>query len=261
MRLNTLAGTELAPRVGSKGRTMDVRDVSKSLVGWRELIDQAEVGDVDEPIVNVDQDDPREYDAIFVGGGAGGRFGSAYLRALGGPSACRRQVALPGRDVPAPGVRAPPPVLRGGPRTRPRPVDVGQAVVPRVRGEASLDPRAGRAVPGRAQHRSLLHELAEQGAAGDGIHPQRPGHGDRRLHCGGRRDAFLGPQPRARHRGLHPLARHPRPRPARGVRLRRPGRGPRLRTRTVRHHRRLQDRHRIRLVLPGGWLSHHRPLP
>jgi 2-oxopropyl-CoM reductase (carboxylating) len=35
-------------------------------------------------IFNVDEDDAREYDAIFVGGGAGGRFGSAYLRAMGG---------------------------------------------------------------------------------------------------------------------------------------------------------------------------------
>jgi len=63
---------------------MDVRDVSHSLVGWRELIDGAEIGEINEPIVNVDRDDPREYDAIFIGGGAGGRFGSAYLRALGG---------------------------------------------------------------------------------------------------------------------------------------------------------------------------------
>src|SRR5260370_26997478 len=30
------------------------------------------------------QQDDREYDAIFVGGGASGRFGSAYLRARGG---------------------------------------------------------------------------------------------------------------------------------------------------------------------------------
>jgi 2-oxopropyl-CoM reductase (carboxylating) len=63
---------------------MDVRDVTHSLPGWRELIDQAEAGEVDEPIVNVDRDNLDPYDAIFVGGGAGGRFGSAYLRALGG---------------------------------------------------------------------------------------------------------------------------------------------------------------------------------
>jgi pyruvate/2-oxoglutarate dehydrogenase complex dihydrolipoamide dehydrogenase (E3) component len=36
------------------------------------------------PIRNVRDDDRREFDAIFVGGGAAGRFGSAYLRAMGG---------------------------------------------------------------------------------------------------------------------------------------------------------------------------------
>src|SRR5260370_14644284 len=77
-RQHARAGHRVGPR-RPEGRAMDVRDVSHSLVGWRELIDQAEVGEVDEPIVNVDRDDPREYDAIFIGGGAGGRFGSAYL--------------------------------------------------------------------------------------------------------------------------------------------------------------------------------------
>src|SRR5207302_9857824 len=70
--------------IGPKGRAMDVTDRAPSLNGWRELIDGAEIGEIDEPIVNVDRDDTREYDAIFIGGGAGGRFGSAYLRALGG---------------------------------------------------------------------------------------------------------------------------------------------------------------------------------
>src|SRR5438128_877340 len=37
-----------------------------------------------DPIVNVHRDDKRKFDAIFVGGGAGGRFGSGYLRAMGG---------------------------------------------------------------------------------------------------------------------------------------------------------------------------------
>jgi 2-oxopropyl-CoM reductase (carboxylating) len=36
------------------------------------------------PIRNVRDNDRREFDAIFMGGGAAGRFGSAYLRALGG---------------------------------------------------------------------------------------------------------------------------------------------------------------------------------
>jgi pyruvate/2-oxoglutarate dehydrogenase complex dihydrolipoamide dehydrogenase (E3) component len=36
------------------------------------------------PIVNINPCDSREFDAIFLGGGAAGRFGAAYLRALGG---------------------------------------------------------------------------------------------------------------------------------------------------------------------------------
>jgi pyruvate/2-oxoglutarate dehydrogenase complex dihydrolipoamide dehydrogenase (E3) component len=36
------------------------------------------------PLINVDPGDRREFDAIFLGGGAGGRFGAAYLRAMGG---------------------------------------------------------------------------------------------------------------------------------------------------------------------------------
>ena len=36
------------------------------------------------PIRNIRDNDDREFDAIFIGGGAAGRFGSAYLRAMGG---------------------------------------------------------------------------------------------------------------------------------------------------------------------------------
>jgi dihydrolipoamide dehydrogenase len=63
---------------------MDIRGQSFTVSEWRSVIDRAERGEIDEPIVNVDRDDTREYDAIFVGGGAGGRFGSAYLQARGG---------------------------------------------------------------------------------------------------------------------------------------------------------------------------------
>lgn len=35
-------------------------------------------------IFNINPSDNREFDAIFIGGGAAGRFGSAYLRAMGG---------------------------------------------------------------------------------------------------------------------------------------------------------------------------------
>src|SRR5713101_9834660 len=55
---------------------------------WALLIDDI----VDHPAENTEglwnvagpDEDDREYDAIFVGGGASGRFGSAYLRARGG---------------------------------------------------------------------------------------------------------------------------------------------------------------------------------
>jgi pyruvate/2-oxoglutarate dehydrogenase complex dihydrolipoamide dehydrogenase (E3) component len=63
---------------------MDVFPQTLGNLEWRALIEGAEAGRMTEPIWNVDRDDTREYDAIFVGGGAGGRFGSAFLRARGG---------------------------------------------------------------------------------------------------------------------------------------------------------------------------------
>lgn len=74
--------TLTTPAPGTDG--MDVRDRSISNAEWRTLIDRFEAGELQGPILNIDPDDDREYDAIFVGGGAGGRFGSAYLKARGG---------------------------------------------------------------------------------------------------------------------------------------------------------------------------------
>jgi len=55
---------------------------------WALLIEDivAHPGDNTEGLWNVatPEEDDRDYDAIFVGGGASGRFGSAYLRARGG---------------------------------------------------------------------------------------------------------------------------------------------------------------------------------
>jgi len=63
-------------------------DVNKEFLTigqWHEYIEKClENPGVSNVIFNVDHDDDREFDAIFVGGGAGGRFGSAYLRAMGG---------------------------------------------------------------------------------------------------------------------------------------------------------------------------------
>src|ERR1700730_3029524 len=52
---------------------------------WARKIEEAlEAPSLIGPIRNIRDDDRRPFDAIFVGGGAAGRFGSAYLRALGG---------------------------------------------------------------------------------------------------------------------------------------------------------------------------------
>jgi dihydrolipoamide dehydrogenase len=63
---------------------MQLRGTVLGIGEWEELIHRAEIGEVTEPLESVDHEDPTPYDAIFVGGGAGGRFGSAYLRARGG---------------------------------------------------------------------------------------------------------------------------------------------------------------------------------
>ena len=61
---------------------MDVTKTPTTNPQWVEIINEFE--HKKEPIINVRREDTRKFDAIFVGGGAGGRFGSAYLRAMGG---------------------------------------------------------------------------------------------------------------------------------------------------------------------------------
>jgi pyruvate/2-oxoglutarate dehydrogenase complex dihydrolipoamide dehydrogenase (E3) component len=69
----------------SKGRERTPSQSFLTIEQWGRKIEQAlmtphAVG----PIRNVHDSDPREFDAIFLGGGAAGRFGSAYLRAMDG---------------------------------------------------------------------------------------------------------------------------------------------------------------------------------
>lgn len=59
---------------------MDVTGTHLDLAAWKRLAD----GLADEPIVNLADGGADEYDAVFIGGGAGGRFGAAYLEAMGG---------------------------------------------------------------------------------------------------------------------------------------------------------------------------------
>jgi hypothetical protein len=61
--------------------------VSKEFItieDWSSKIDEYMEDEKVDPIININEDDEREFDAIFIGGGVGGRFGSAYLHAKGG---------------------------------------------------------------------------------------------------------------------------------------------------------------------------------
>ncbi len=70
---------------GLNERILDIRDEHLSIGQWSQRIEELLAApDGGEAIFNVNERDDREYDAIFLGGGAGGRFGSAYLRAMGG---------------------------------------------------------------------------------------------------------------------------------------------------------------------------------
>lgn len=63
---------------------LDIRDEHLTIRAWETRIDDLLEGRADGALFNINHADHREYDAIFLGGGAGGRFGSAYLRAMGG---------------------------------------------------------------------------------------------------------------------------------------------------------------------------------
>ena len=63
---------------------MDVWGDCYSIGKWQDLIVDTLASGSNTPFFNINPNDTREFDAIFLGGGAAGRFGAAYLRALGG---------------------------------------------------------------------------------------------------------------------------------------------------------------------------------
>lgn len=63
---------------------MDIRHEHFNLGEWNELIERCLADPQSEPLINLAGDEDPVYDAIFIGGGAGGRFGAAYLKAMGG---------------------------------------------------------------------------------------------------------------------------------------------------------------------------------
>lgn len=62
---------------------MDLTTRTLTLGEWEDLIHRAERREVSEPLENVHRHQGSHFDVIFVGGGAGGRFGSAYAQARG----------------------------------------------------------------------------------------------------------------------------------------------------------------------------------
>lgn len=62
---------------------MDIAGREISLEQWGSVIDEL-LDTSDEPILNLVDEGRGTYDAVFIGGGAGGRFGAAYLKAMGG---------------------------------------------------------------------------------------------------------------------------------------------------------------------------------
>ncbi|MGH3671795.1 MAG: dihydrolipoamide dehydrogenase, partial [Pseudonocardiaceae bacterium] len=62
---------------------MDIRDKQFNLAEWNNIIEESLADPDSEPLLNLAVDGDV-YDAIFVGGGAGGRFGAAYMKAMGG---------------------------------------------------------------------------------------------------------------------------------------------------------------------------------
>ncbi len=63
---------------------MDVWGDYFTIAKWQHFVAETLESDSGTPIFNINPNETREFDAIFLGGGAAGRFGAAYLRALGG---------------------------------------------------------------------------------------------------------------------------------------------------------------------------------
>jgi pyruvate/2-oxoglutarate dehydrogenase complex dihydrolipoamide dehydrogenase (E3) component len=63
---------------------LDISRQQPNLEEWYEIIERLLRDTSNEPIENLWNDGAGTYDAVFIGGGAGGRFGASYLRAMGG---------------------------------------------------------------------------------------------------------------------------------------------------------------------------------
>jgi len=71
----------------TRGWAVNLRDKQFNLAEWNTIIEESLADPDSEPLFNLDGDDTVDgavYDALFIGGGAGGRFGAAYMKAMGG---------------------------------------------------------------------------------------------------------------------------------------------------------------------------------
>ena len=167
----TGARIALTPDRATEGAPMPELDV----VGWRSAIEAAIDRPDSTPILNLKDDGDGIYDAIFVGGGAAGRFGGSYLRAMGGRAliidrwpflggSCPHQACVPHHLF-----------------------SEAAALLDRARwfsDELFFGPfdesrasilRARRAVPRRPRLGARVHELADAGAARRRVRAQRRG--------------------------------------------------------------------------------------
>ena len=175
----------LRSRIGTLGPLPDgdrgVPGAPLTVGEWALLIDDI----VDHPQDNTEglwnvaapSEDDREYDAIFVGGGASRPVRLGVPARPRRPPADHRRLAVPGRVVPAPGVRAASPVLRVPPASWTWPGTCRAGCGTRSSTRSGPASWRSRPVQGGPDVPARHHELAVQGTARHGVHPQHAGHG------------------------------------------------------------------------------------
>ena len=201
-----------------------------SIHDWGPEIDSMlEDPDDNRVVFNVDETDTRPYDAIFLGGGAAGRFGSAYMRAMGGRQLIIDQWPFLGGSCPHNACVPHHLFSEVAAELMLTRTFSGQFWFPDMEGRGDLHQGDRRPVPGRADSSARHHELPEQGTTRPRVHPERPRQDHRLPHGRGGGPHLHRQQPDPRHRRPSPTASVPRQRPERSLHLRNLGGGPRLR--------------------------------
>ena len=196
---------------------------------WVGIIEEILDGGDPEPIYNVNRADESEYDAIFIGGGAAGRFGGAFLKARGGRALIVDKWPFLGGSCPHEAC-VPHHVFSDCARE----LDLAKNFENRL-WFGPFDPKNVRVLEiidlfkgGRGLAHALMNlqtkdQLGVEFILNASATDHRPAHGR------GRRGDLHDALPGARHRRPDAAAGHPRPGPAPGLRLRLAAHRPRLR--------------------------------